>query len=46
MPFSSVSPQSSNILPACNRFLTSVQDNNTPLAFLFSVAFEAIKPYI
>jgi hypothetical protein len=43
MPFSSDSPQSSNIFPASNRFLTSVQDNNIPLAFLFAVAFEAIN---
>jgi hypothetical protein len=45
MPFSSISQQSSNIFPACNGFLTSVQDNNI-LSFLLAVRFEAIKPYI
>jgi hypothetical protein len=46
MPFSFVSSQSSNIFPASNRFLTSVQDYNILLAFLLAAPFEAIKPYI
>jgi hypothetical protein len=46
MSFSSASPQSSNTFPACNHFLTSVQDNNILLAFLLAAPSEAIKPYI